>query len=75
MGNLSHRYSGLFEVLNDVGSEAYTLAFPPILSGVHPVFYVSILKRYHGDVDYIFNWDSVLLDKNFFVERETDYNS
>ena len=41
------------EVLKRVGEVAYELALPPGLSGVHPVFHVSMLKRYHGDGNYI----------------------
>ena len=37
---------------------------------MHPVFHVSILKRYHGDRNYIIRWDSVLLDENLSYEEE-----
>ena len=37
---------------------------------MHPVFYVSMLKRYHGDGNYIIRWDSVLLDENLSYEEE-----
>ena len=47
-GKLSPRYIGPFEVLKRVGEVAYELALPPGLSGVHLVFHVSMLKRYHG---------------------------
>ena len=69
-GNLSPRYIGPFEVLKRVGEVAYELALPPALSGVHPVFHVSMLKRYHGDGNYIIRWDSVLLDENLSYEED-----
>ncbi|WMV30779.1 hypothetical protein MTR67_024164 [Solanum verrucosum] len=43
----------LLKVLDCVGLVAYRLALPPNLLGVHPVFHVAMLKRYHGDGDYI----------------------
>ena len=52
------------------GEVAYELALPPGLSGVHPVFHVSILKRYHWDGNYITHWDLVLLDENLSYEEE-----
>ena len=69
-GKLSPRYIGPFEILKGVGEVAYELALPPGLSGVHPVFHVSMLKRYHGDGNYIIHWNSVLLNKNFSYEEE-----
>ena len=69
-GKLSPRYIRPFEVLKRVGEVAYELALPPGMSGVHPVFHVSMLKRYHGDGNYIIRWDSVLLDENLSYEKE-----
>ena len=39
---------------------------------MHPVFHVSMLKRYHGDGNYIIRWESVLLDENLSYEEEPD---
>ncbi|XP_059295537.1 uncharacterized protein LOC132048867 [Lycium ferocissimum] len=69
-GKLSPRYIRLFEILKHMGEVAYKLALPPGLSGVHPVFHVSMLKRYHGDSSYIIHWDSILLYENFSYEKE-----
>ncbi|WMV46162.1 hypothetical protein MTR67_039547 [Solanum verrucosum] len=52
---LSPRYTGPFEILECVGPVSYRLSLPPNLSGFHPVFHVSMLKRYQGDKDYIIN--------------------
>ena len=69
-GKLSPRYIGPFEVLKRVREVDYELALPPRLSGVHPVFHVSMLKRYHGGGNYIIRWDSVLLDENLSYAEE-----
>ena len=69
-GKLSLRYIGPFEVLKRVGNMVYELALPPGLSGVHPVFHVSMLKKYHGNGNYIIRWDSILLDENLSYEEE-----
>ena len=53
-----------------MGEVAYELALPPGLSGVHPVFHVSMLKRYHGNGNYIIRWDSYILDENLSYEEE-----
>ncbi|KAH0669726.1 hypothetical protein KY285_023887 [Solanum tuberosum] len=69
-GKLSPRCIDPFEILECVGPVAYRLALPPNLLGVHPVFHVSMLKRYHGDRDYIIKWDSIVLDKDLQYEEE-----
>ena len=56
-GKLSPRYFGPFEVLKRIGEVAYELALPPALLGVHPVFHLSMVKRYHGDGTCIIRWD------------------
>ncbi|WMV42243.1 hypothetical protein MTR67_035628 [Solanum verrucosum] len=48
-GQLSPRYVGPFKILDCVGPVAYRLASSPSLFGVHPVFYVYMLKKYHKD--------------------------
>ncbi|XP_069150251.1 uncharacterized protein [Solanum lycopersicum] len=69
-GKLSLWYIGQFEVLKHMGEVAYELALPPGLSGVHSVFHVSMLKKYHGDGNYTIHRDSVLVDKNLSYEEE-----
>ncbi|WMV58506.1 hypothetical protein MTR67_051891 [Solanum verrucosum] len=69
-GNLGPRYIWPFKILDTIRPVAYRLALPPSLSGVHLVFHVSMLKKYHGDKDYIIKWNSVLLDKYVQYEEE-----
>ena len=45
---LSHRYCGLFEVLERIGSVVYRLAFIASTRD-HNVFHVSFLKKYVHD--------------------------
>ncbi|CAN4097717.1 unnamed protein product [Withania somnifera] len=69
-GKLSPGYIGPYEILERVGDVAYRLALPPMLSVVHPVFHVSMLRRYMLDESHVVREDSVLLDENLsFVEE------
>ena len=69
-GKLSPRYIGPFEILERVGEVAYRLALPPSLSAVHPVFHVSMLRKYHGDPSHVLDFSSVQLDKDLTYEEE-----
>lgn len=43
---LYHKYIRPFEVLEEVETVAYKLALPLDFSGVHPVFHMSMLRKY-----------------------------
>ena len=43
---LAPRYIEPFEILERIGMVAYRLALPPDMSQVHPVFHVSMLRKY-----------------------------
>ncbi|XP_059295557.1 uncharacterized protein LOC132048893 [Lycium ferocissimum] len=58
-GKLSPRYIRPFEILDRVGDVAYQLVLQPGLASAHPVFHVSMLKKYHADSPYIVRWDSI----------------
>ncbi|WMV29221.1 hypothetical protein MTR67_022606 [Solanum verrucosum] len=70
MGKLRPRYIFLFEIHDVVGPVAYRLAFFPNLSRIHPVFHVLILEMYHGNVDYMIKWNSIVLNKELYYEEE-----
>src|SRR5215813_6710063 len=61
-GKLSPRFIGPFEVLRRVGSRAYELALPPDLDRVHPVFHVSMLRKYLRDDSHVLEYQVVALD-------------
>ncbi|XP_059290721.1 uncharacterized protein LOC132044246 [Lycium ferocissimum] len=69
-GKLNPWYLCPFEVLCQVGDVAYELALSPGLSGVHPGFHASMLKKYHSDGSYIAHCDSVLLDEKLSYKDE-----
>ncbi|XP_070017092.1 uncharacterized protein [Nicotiana sylvestris] len=71
-GKLSSRFIGPFEILRHVGEVAYELALPSSLEGVHLVFYVLMLWRYHGDPSHLLDFSLVQLDKDLsYVEEPT----
>ncbi|XP_070046424.1 uncharacterized protein [Nicotiana tomentosiformis] len=66
----SHRFIGPFEVLRRVGEVAYELSLPPSLSGVNPIFHVSMLRRYHADLSYVQDFNTIQLDESLGYEEE-----
>ena len=70
-GKLSPRFIGPFEILSRVGEVAYKLALPPSLSAVHPVFHVSMLRKYIPDESHVLSLDSVELGPDLTFEEES----
>ena len=50
---LAPGYIGHFEIRSRVGEVAYRLMLPPELSMIHPVFHVSMLRKYISDPLYV----------------------
>ncbi|XP_070036746.1 uncharacterized protein [Nicotiana tomentosiformis] len=69
-GKLSPRYTSSFHVLERVGEVAYRLALPPNLSGVHPLFHVSMLQKYYEIPSHVFDFSLVQLDKDLTYDEE-----
>ena len=69
-GKLSPRFIGTFEILSRVEEVAYKLTLPPSLSAVHPVFHVSMLRKYISNEYYVLSLDSVELCPDLTFEEE-----
>ncbi|KAL0556625.1 hypothetical protein IC582_005139 [Cucumis melo] len=63
-GKLSPRFVGPFEILERIGPVAYRLALPPLLSTVHDVFHVSMLRKYVPDPSHVVDYEPLEIDEN-----------
>ncbi|XP_048231323.1 uncharacterized protein LOC125370332 [Ricinus communis] len=52
-GKLAPRYMGPFEIIDRIGEVAYKLDLPPNFSHVHPVFHISMLRKYILDPSHV----------------------
>ena len=69
-GKLNPRYIGPFVILRTVEEVAYELALHPAFSAIHPVFHVSMLRRYIPDESHVLQYDAIELDDHLtFVEE------
>ena len=67
-GKLSPRFIGPFLILERVGEVAYRLALPIQLDKVHPVFHVSMLRKYVHDPSHIVNFDDLHVEEDVSYE-------
>ncbi|WMV08087.1 hypothetical protein MTR67_001472, partial [Solanum verrucosum] len=68
-GKLSPRYISPYEILDRIGVVAYRLALPLGLSVVHPVFHVSMFRRYVHDESLMIQLEDLELDENLAYEE------
>ena len=61
-GKLAPRYVGPFEILDRVGQVSYRLALPLSFSHIHPVFHVSMLRKYVSNPSHILQPQIVEVD-------------
>ena len=67
-GNLSPRYIGPYMSTARVGALAYHLQLPESMSGVHPVFHVSMLKKYLKDLEQKIDAELVIIQQDLTTE-------
>ena len=67
---LAPRYIGPFEILERIGMIAYRLALPLNMSQVHPVFHISMLRKYVSDPSHVLQPQSVDLNEDLTIEEE-----
>ncbi|XP_070013356.1 uncharacterized protein [Nicotiana sylvestris] len=69
-GKLRPRHIVPFEVFERIGDVAYKRALPPSLSNVHLLFYVSMLRKYYGDLSHVLYFNMVQLDGDLTYDAE-----
>lgn len=67
---LSPQYIGLCEILEKVGKVACRLSLPLNFSGVHLVFQVSMLPKFHEDQLHVLDFSLMQLDENLTYVQE-----
>ncbi|KAK1429741.1 hypothetical protein QVD17_11959 [Tagetes erecta] len=69
-GKLSPRYIGPFKIVARVGDVAYRLDLPEELSGIHPTFHVSHLRKCLADESMAVPYDDLEIDERLnYVEQ------
>ena len=69
-GKLTLRYIGPFEILNRIGNVSYRLALPPNLNHVHPVFHLSMLKKYIPHPSHALPIQEVTIEEDLSYEEK-----
>ncbi|WMV25861.1 hypothetical protein MTR67_019246 [Solanum verrucosum] len=68
-GKLSPRYIGPYRISKWIGNVAYELELPQELTTVHPVFYISMLKKCICDPSLILPTESIRIKDNLSYEE------
>ncbi|WMV57997.1 hypothetical protein MTR67_051382 [Solanum verrucosum] len=68
-GKLSPWYIGPYRIAKRIVNVAYELELPQELEAVHPVFHISMLKKYIGDPSLILPIDSIKIKDNLSYEE------
>ncbi|XP_075112579.1 uncharacterized protein LOC142182281 [Nicotiana tabacum] len=69
-GKLRPRFIGPYEILDRVRAVTYRLALPPELSFIHPVFHVSMLRKFISDSSQVLEAPAIPLDEKLSYEEK-----
>ncbi|XP_055835173.1 uncharacterized protein LOC129903652 [Solanum dulcamara] len=69
-GKLSPRYIGPYQIVRKVGKVAYELDLPADLEAVHPVFHVSMLRKFVGDPSRVFPVEDIQVTEELSYEEQ-----
>jgi hypothetical protein len=67
-GKLSPRYIRSYFITAQVGSLAYRLQLPESMAGVHPVFHVSMLRKYIRDPKLTIEADPIIIQQDLTID-------
>ena len=67
---LAPRYIGPYEILDRVGKVSYILALPPHLSQVHPVFHISLFRKYVPNEMHVLPVQEILIRDDLSYEEQ-----
>ncbi|WMV25957.1 hypothetical protein MTR67_019342 [Solanum verrucosum] len=68
-GKLSPRYIGPYRIAKKIGNAAYEWELPQELAAVHPVFHISMLKKYMGDPSLIISIENFEINDSLSNEE------
>ncbi|WMV59189.1 hypothetical protein MTR67_052574 [Solanum verrucosum] len=68
-GKLSPRYIGPYRISKRIGNIAYELELPQELAIVHPMFHISMLKKWMGDPSLIIPTEDIGIKDNVSYEE------
>ena len=68
-GKFSPRYVGPFEIIQRISEVVYRLALLPVLSRLHDVYLVSMLKKHLHDPFHILSYESLDVDPKLTYEK------
>jgi hypothetical protein len=69
-GKLSPRYIGTYLIIAHVGSLANRLQLPESMAGVHPVFHVSMWRKYITDPELKIEADLIIIQQDLIIDAQ-----